>query len=111
VFTIETRNKRLRAAVKRAARAKAVADGVQDAIARAKSTAQEVEWLRNAPVRDGQPGTGLPSENELKQLADEAVASMRRKSSDDGDTPELVDPLASSDSAEVQYDSTNGDIV
>lgn len=93
MFTIETRNKRLRAAVKRAARAKAIADGVQDALDRAKSTAAEVEWLKNAPVRDGQPGADLPSDDELNALADEAVATMRRKPSgeDSQGTPMFVD--------------------
>lgn len=98
MFTIEHRNKRLKAAVKRSARADAVVAGVQDAVARAEAARREVEWLKSAPVRDGEPGAGLPSDDELKKIADEAVASMRRKSNKEAEAS-IVDPLAAQDDA------------
>ncbi len=65
MLTKELRNKKLRVASVRLERAKNVAKAAESAIRRRDEAQREVDWLKAAPLKDGEPGEDLPSDDEL----------------------------------------------
>jgi hypothetical protein len=91
MFSKAVRNKRILTASVRAARADVVAVRAEKAIKRRDAAVAEVKWLRNAPVKDGEPGADLPSEADIKAYVADRVSSVPVEQDDD-DSDEGTQP-------------------
>ncbi len=73
MLTKDLRNRKLITATVRLERAKAVAKQAERAIARRDDAQAEVDWLRAAPIKDGESGEGLPTDDELRTAVAEKL--------------------------------------